>query len=92
MINIGHGTVSNISGQAAIDEEKLGELISNGELNSLEYDGLKHGSQISVQPSDYGFDSVMGELVLSLLDEVAIKRKDERWRGLCSLSKDWLPD
>ena len=31
-----------------------------------------------MQPSDYGFDPVAGELVLSLLDEVAIKRKDER--------------
>jgi glutathione S-transferase len=78
MINIGHGTVSNISGQDAIDEVKLGEPISNSELNFLEYDGLKHGSQVSIQPSDYGFDPVMGELVLSLLDEVAIKRKDER--------------
>jgi glutathione S-transferase len=78
MINIGHGSVSSISGQDAIDEVKLGEPISNSEHSFLEYDGLKHGSQVSVQPDDYGFDPVMGELVLSLLDEVVIKREDER--------------
>jgi hypothetical protein len=33
---------------------------------------------VIVQPSDYGFYPVAGELVLSLLDEVVIKRKDER--------------
>jgi hypothetical protein len=31
-----------------------------------------------VQPTDYGFDPVVGELVLSLSDEVAVKRLDER--------------
>ncbi|MFT6283742.1 MAG: glutathione S-transferase [Arenicella sp.] len=75
---IGHGTVENISGQDAIDLAKQGKRANNLQHDFLEFNGLKYGAQVIVQPSDYGFDPVEGELVLSLLDEVAIKRKDER--------------
>ncbi|MFQ3190801.1 MAG: hypothetical protein ACI936_001936, partial [Paraglaciecola sp.] len=75
---IGHGTVENISGQDAIDLAKQGKRANNLQLDFLEFNGLKYGAQVIVQPSDYGFDPVEGELVLSLLDEVAIKRKDQR--------------
>jgi glutathione S-transferase len=78
MAAIGHGTAETISGQEAIDEATRGDKITGTPSDFLELNGLKHGQQVSVQPSDYGFDPVIGELVLSLTDEVAIKRIDER--------------
>ncbi|MFT6088020.1 MAG: glutathione S-transferase [Psychromonas sp.] len=84
MIAIGHGTVKKITGQDAIDEARLGNKTAktaktaNTKRNFLELDGLKYGDRVTVMPSDYGFDPVTGELVLSLPDEVAIKRYDER--------------
>lgn len=78
MTAIGHGTVERISGQDAIDEAKQADRTSNAECDFIELDGLRYGDRVTVQPSDYGFDPVAGELVLSLPDEVAIKRNDER--------------
>jgi glutathione S-transferase len=78
MKEIGHGTIEEISGQAAIDEARLSESESHADCEFLELNGLKYGDQVTVQPTDYGLDPVAGELVLSLLDEVAIKRADER--------------
>jgi glutathione S-transferase len=78
MTAIGHGTFENITGQDAIDEARLAEWTSNEEYEFLELDGLKYGDLVTVQPIDYGLVPVIGELVLSLTDEVAIKRNDER--------------
>jgi len=78
MIAIGHGTIEKISGQDAIDEARLADKSINAECDFLELNGLKYGDQVTVQPSDIGFDPVAGQLVLSLPDEVAIKRTDER--------------
>ena len=78
MKEIGHGTIEEISGQAAIDEARLSESESHADCEFLELNGLKYGDQVTVQPTDYGFDPVVGELVLSLSDEVAVKRLDER--------------
>jgi hypothetical protein len=78
MMAIGHGTVEKISGQDAIDDAKQADRTNNVPCDFLEFDGLKYGAQVTVQPSDYGFDPVVGELVLSRPDEVAIKRNDER--------------
>ena len=78
MAAIGHGTVEKISGQVAIDEARLADKTSSAEHDFLEFDGLKYGAQVTVQPNDYGLDPVAGELLLSLSDEVAIKRIDER--------------
>jgi glutathione S-transferase len=78
MLAIGHGTVEKITGQDAIDEARLGDKTANRQCDFLELDGLKYGDRVTVMPSDYGFDPVTGELVLSAPDEVAIKRHDER--------------
>jgi glutathione S-transferase len=75
---IGHGKVEKISGQDAIDEARLDDRASPAECDFLQLDGLQYGDQVTVQPSDYGFDPVSGELVLSLPDQVAVKRIDER--------------
>jgi glutathione S-transferase len=78
MTAIGHGTVEKISSQDAIDEAKRGDHATKTDCAFMEVDGFKYGDRVTVQPSDYGFDPVTGLLVLSLPDEVAIKRNDQR--------------
>jgi glutathione S-transferase len=78
MAALGHGSSDIIRGQDAIDEARQGDQETFEDYDFVEFDGLTYGQQVSVQPSDYGFDPVVGELVLSLADEVAIKRIDER--------------
>jgi len=75
---IGHGDMERISGQEAIDAAQQADQETFEEQEFIEFDGLKYGSRVTVQPSDYGFDPVEGELLLSQADEVAIKRIDER--------------
>jgi glutathione S-transferase len=75
---LGHGVRVEIESQTAVDIAK--KCTSNVEpmLDANDPNGLKPGDKVSVMPDDYGRVPVMGELVSSSAQVVAIKRNDAR--------------
>lgn len=76
MKQFGHGQPSDLSSQAAIDIAKNSEIVAA--LSSSALPDIQVGEQIVVQPTDYGIDPVMGEMLYCDEIEVVLKRADER--------------
>jgi hypothetical protein len=76
--SIGHGTQTNIDAEAAIAIAQSAEknVFSNDDF--LEVNGFKCGERVEIMPTDYGITPVTGELIVSKIDEIAIKRVDEK--------------
>ncbi len=71
----GHGTVDRMSSADAIAEA------ANGERAPVAFDaepGLEHGRPVSVTPTDYAHDAVVGELVGLGTRRVVVARRDDR--------------
>ncbi len=75
---IGHGKATTIEAEAAIAVAKNSTPTEFRKTNFIEYNQLQQGDIVSVQPTDYGIVPVVGELVVSAADEVAVKRIDPR--------------
>lgn len=75
---IGHGSATSIDATAAIDIAHSAQtvLFSNNEF--LMVNSFELGDRVEITPTDYGIAPVIGELIVSKTDEVAIKRTDER--------------
>ncbi|MEH6518789.1 MAG: glutathione S-transferase family protein [Halioglobus sp.] len=74
----GHGNSTVISGTQALDTalEASPENLQKTTLTDL--DGLSVGDAVSVVPTDYGFQPVTGSLQVSSLEEIVLRRSDER--------------
>ncbi len=76
--SIGHGNPTTIDAEAAISIAKDSEACDFSNADFTECNHLKYGDRVAIQPTDYGIVPVVGELVVSAVDEVAIKRIDPR--------------
>jgi hypothetical protein len=45
-------------------------------IDDRDPNGLAAGTKVSVTPDDYGFDPVIGRVVVSTIHEIAIERED----------------
>jgi glutathione S-transferase len=75
---IGHGRRVDIEASAALDIARQATPEPARGVDSDDPLRLRDGERVSVAPDDYGKVPVTGELVTLTLDEVAIRRRDER--------------
>ncbi|MDO8288111.1 MAG: glutathione S-transferase family protein [Parvibaculum sp.] len=75
---IGHGTRHEMSREEALDIAKAATSTEKPHTDPNEPNGLKSGQRVTVMADDYGRDPIVGELVSSSAQHVAIKRTDER--------------
>jgi glutathione S-transferase len=73
---LGHGNATELTSAAAIDIAKNASIVVSSSSSTLP--GFEPGEQIVVQPTDYGIDPVVGELLYVDELEVVLKRVDER--------------
>ncbi|MCE9521251.1 MAG: glutathione S-transferase family protein [Alphaproteobacteria bacterium] len=73
---LGHGTATAMESKEALRIAK--EATSEAKVLADPHDpnGRKPGDSVSVMPDDYGRDPVVGEIVFSNAQEIAIKRHD----------------
>lgn len=75
---IGHGTRHDISREDALDIAKAASSIERVATDAGEPNGLKAGDRVTVMADDYGRDPIVGELVSSSAQHIALKRADPR--------------
>ncbi|MCX7175313.1 MAG: glutathione S-transferase family protein [Proteobacteria bacterium] len=78
MSEFGHGPAEPLSSSDAlvIARETAPDELPKVELRQV--DGCALGDEVTVSATDYGTDPVRGELVMSSVDEIVIRRDDER--------------
>lgn len=76
MAELGHGDSTELTSAAAIEIAKSSDIVTSSRTSVLP--GFEPGEQIVVQPTDYGIDPVVGELLYVDELEVALKRQDDR--------------
>jgi glutathione S-transferase len=75
---IGHGSHNEIDSKAAIELAAGSRAEVVIPENFLETHRLPFGASVTVAATDYGIDPVAGELVISLPEEIGVRRTDPR--------------
>jgi glutathione S-transferase len=75
---IGHGVFDEMDSKAAIDVAASSKYATVSADNFVETHRLPFGSRVTVAATDYGTDPVSGELVISLPEEIGVRRTDPR--------------
>lgn len=75
---IGHGLQTNIDAAAATEIAHSAQKAVFSSEHFLAVNGLDFGERVEIIPTDYGIAPVVGELIVSKTDEVAVKRIDEK--------------
>lgn len=75
---IGHGTVHEISREAALDIAKAETSTAPTGVAPGEPNDLKVGESVVVMADDYGRDPIAGQIVSASAQHIAIKRNDPR--------------
>jgi len=75
---IGHGSREEISAADALEIAARSEPLSATASDPDDPNGLKPGDRVAVTPDDYGRIPVIGEIVSSSAQHIAIRRADER--------------
>ena len=78
MQSIGHGSPTSIDASAAIDIACSAPKVLFSKDDFLIVNGFTFSQRVEIVPTDYGITPVTGELVVSKIDEIAIKRTDEK--------------
>nr|AEK77433.1 putative glutathione S-transferase [uncultured bacterium] len=73
---IGHGTHTPLDSKEALTIAKSATSTAVARVDEHDPNGRKPGDRVAVMPDDYGRDPVVGELVYSTAQEIAIKRND----------------
>ncbi|HEY4344783.1 MAG TPA: glutathione S-transferase [Parvibaculum sp.] len=75
---IGHGMRHEMGRGEALDIAKAASSTEKPRTDPNEPNGLKTGDRVTVMADDYGRDPIVGELVSSSAQHIAIKRADTR--------------
>jgi hypothetical protein len=78
MRSFGHGQRTELPSQEAIAIARASQPLPPLGVAANDPLGLKAGQRVTVTPDDYGKVPVAGELVTLQLQEVAVRRVDER--------------
>ena len=75
---IGHGSMKPISREETLEIAKSAKPDLSGRVDPGEPNGIARGDRVAVMADDYGREPILGELVSSSAQEVAILRRDDR--------------
>lgn len=75
MAAFGHGSSTSMTGEAAIEVARNNAITAEQNVIGA---GLSQGDNVAVMPIDYGFQPTQGTLLLASLEELVVKRVDER--------------
>jgi glutathione S-transferase len=73
---IGHGKMTPMDSKEALEIAKSATPAAKSHADPHDPNGRKPGDKVSVMPDDYGRDPVVGELIFSNAQEIAIRRHD----------------
>lgn len=73
---IGHGKFTKLDSKDALEIAKSASPAAKPVADPHDPNGRKPGDKISVMPDDYGRDPVVGELIFSNAQQIAIRRHD----------------
>jgi len=74
----GHGSLTEIPSEQAVEIARSAKSTTGASADSGDPNGRKPGDRVEVVHKDFGRDPVVGELVASSVDEIAIRRQDHR--------------
>ncbi|GGC93015.1 glutathione S-transferase family protein [Undibacterium terreum] len=74
----GHYQKEKMTSEQAIEQARNSTPADTSGYAFVDTHGIALGEPVSVMPTDYAFDPVVGELVICSSNEFAIKRNDER--------------
>jgi hypothetical protein len=75
---IGHGESEALASDDAIAIARAGAPALTPSENTIDTHGISLGERVRIAATDYGMDPVEGELVLSAVNEIALRRTDSR--------------
>ena len=78
VLGVGHGSLSELSAEDALKIAYEADPAPLPDEDFLEPNGFQAGQQITVSAVDYGTDPVEGELVFAGVEELILRREDER--------------
>jgi|TARA_B110000971_G_scaffold64769_1_gene66278 glutathione S-transferase len=78
MAAFGHGNAIPMTGEAAIAIARNSAFAAEQNVTTLSGTELSRGEKVSVMPIDYGFQPTQGTLLAASMEELVVKRVDER--------------
>ncbi|MEH6559181.1 MAG: glutathione S-transferase family protein [Oceanicoccus sp.] len=76
MADFGNGTITEISGSAAIEIAASSPVTTQPKRAGMEADDLEPGDRVEILPIDYGFQPTQGTLLVASLEELVVARTD----------------
>ena len=78
VLGFGHGAHSDLTSAEAIEIARNATPAALPEEAFVDPNGFKAGDQMAISATDYGVDSVEGELVFAGTEELILRREDDR--------------
>lgn len=78
ILGVGHGSHSELSSEDALTIAREASPAALPDETFVEPNGFQLGQQVSISAVDYGTEPVAGELVFAGVEELILRRKDER--------------
>ncbi len=78
VLGFGHGSHSDLSSAEAIEVARNATPAALPGEAFVDPNGFKAGDQVAISATDYGVDSVEGELVFAGTEELILRREDDR--------------
>ena len=78
VLGFGHGAHSDLTSAEAIENARNATPAALPEEAFVDPNGFKAGDQVAISATDYGVDSVEGELVFAGTEELILRREDDR--------------
>jgi len=73
---MGHGATAPMEPDQALAIAKHASPATPGFIDPADPNGVKAGARVAVTPDDYGFDPVVGNVVVNSIREIAVERED----------------
>ena len=78
VLGFGHGAYSDLTSAEAIEIARNATPAALPEEAFVDPNGFKAGDQVAISATDYGVDSVEGELVFAGTEELILRREDDQ--------------
>ncbi|WP_122569880.1 glutathione S-transferase family protein [Pseudomonas viridiflava] len=78
VLGFGHGAYSDLTSAEAIEIARNATPAALPDEAFVDPNGFKAGDQVAISATDYGVDSVEGELVFAGTEELILRREDDR--------------
>lgn len=78
VLGFGHGASSALSAEEAIEIARAATPAALPDEPFIEPNGLQAGQRVKIAATDYGVDPVEGELLFAGVEELILRREDER--------------